>query len=110
MSTKRPREPDATTTPTAPQQHSRTVLMHFKHMLFCTVDDLHEILLTRGSSLDLNAMYPVKHTPLSSRTINASLLYWAIQDSNTERIALLLLFGADPLVPCVVDPAGAVFV
>ncbi len=83
----------------------RTLALH-ERMAYCrSITDLHTLLLENEgrSDFDINACLPLQ-PPRSKRATpeerirmeHTTLLYHAVFLKDTERVALLLLFGADP--------------
>jgi hypothetical protein len=90
-----------------PRHHDdaeRTLALH-ERMVYCHNATLHTLLLENEgrSDFDINACLPLqppgskRATPDERiRMMHTTLLYHAVVLEDTERVALLLLFGADP--------------
>jgi hypothetical protein len=72
----------------------------YERLARCPIDDLaHFFLHTRPNIPDFNIN---KLLPLFDTRHTSTLLYWAIQDADAERVALLLMNDANPLAPAMV--------
>ena len=92
-----------------PRHHDdaeRTLALHERMVYYCNdITDLHTLLIENEgrSDFDINACLPLQ-PPGSKRATpeerirmeHTTLLYYAVVLEDTERVALLLLFGADP--------------
>ncbi len=78
----------------AEAEKARETQRKYERLARCPIHDLHEFLQTRPLEFDIDALLQLFDTGHAT-----TLLYWAITDVDAERVALLLLLGANPHAP-----------